>query len=98
MDTSILEAIASVETGLCTKSDLAFDTEHCGRCGGLLLHELCTDLLDDTGRMDFPAWRCVQCGNLVDSVILLNRQRRPQADERHLTKWAMKHRESDSVH
>ena len=98
MYTSMLGATESAGTGLCTKSDLAFDTKHCGRCGGLLLHELCTDLLDDAGRMDFFAWRCVQCGNLVDSVILLNRQLRPQADERQLTKWAMKHQESDSVH
>jgi hypothetical protein len=50
-------------------------TERCWRCGGLMVIEHCFDFLDDTGRLDFPAQRCVQCGELVDPVILMNRRR-----------------------
>ncbi len=35
------------------------------------------DLLDDSGRIHFDAWRCVSCGEVVDSVILGNRRKRP---------------------
>lgn len=37
------------------------------RCGGLLIK---ADLFDDTGHMCRWAWRCVQCGDIVDSLIL----------------------------
>jgi hypothetical protein len=39
---------------------------HCTRCGGLMVTEQFIDL---------PAHRCVQCGEIVDPVILQNRQR-----------------------
>jgi hypothetical protein len=39
---------------------------HCLRCGGLMVTEQL---------MDLPAHRCVQCGEIVDPVILHNRQR-----------------------
>lgn len=39
---------------------------HCSRCGGLMVAELLIDL---------PSHRCVQCGDVVDPVILHNRQR-----------------------
>ncbi len=50
------------------------NTEQCARCGGLLVGEQCTDLLDTNGQMDFPALRCLQCGDVVDMVILHNRR------------------------
>ncbi len=49
-------------------------TVRCSRCGGLLVPEQCFDLLSDNGHLDFPAKRCVQCGDLVDPVILKNRR------------------------
>ena len=51
-------------------------TARCARCGGLMVAEQCFDLLSDTGRLDFLARRCVQCGELVDPVILKNRRLR----------------------
>jgi hypothetical protein len=51
-----------------------FDGSSCTRCGGLMVSTPCLDLSDDTGQFDFDAWRCIQCGDLVDSVILRNRQ------------------------
>ena len=46
----------------------------CSRCGGLMVAEQCFDLLSDSGHLDFLARRCVQCGELVDLVILRNRR------------------------
>ncbi len=37
----------------------------CLRCSGLMVVESC---------VDFPVWRCVQCGEIVDPVILHNRE------------------------
>jgi hypothetical protein len=42
--------------------------------------EHCFDLLDDTGHINFAAQRCVQCGELVDPVILMNRSKRLLGD------------------
>ena len=55
-------------------------TARCLRCGGLLVTEWCFDLLDDSGHLDIPVQRCVQCGERVDPVILRNRRLRPLRD------------------
>lgn len=53
----------------------------CTRCSGLMVDEFCMDLPNGTGELEFLASRCVQCGEVVDPVILKNRsiqqQRRP---------------------
>ena len=46
----------------------------CTRCGGLMVNEFYMDLPDHIGESKSPAKRCVQCGEVVDFVILLNRQ------------------------
>ena len=51
-------------------------TAQCSRCGGLMVVEQCFDFLDDSGHLSFFANRCVQCGELVDPVILENRRLR----------------------
>ena len=43
-------------------------TDHCPRCGGLMVAEWCQDL------SNYSAQRCVQCGELIDPVILENRR------------------------
>jgi hypothetical protein len=55
-------------------------TARCPRCGGLMVAERCVDVLDDTGHINFIAGRCVQCGNLVDPVILHHRRVKPPQD------------------
>lgn len=50
----------------------------CTRCGGLLVNEFYMDVLDGIGELKFPAKRCVQCGEVVDSIILINRQQEQQ--------------------
>jgi DNA-directed RNA polymerase subunit RPC12/RpoP len=43
-------------------------TDRCSRCSGLMVAEWCQDLSDYTGQ------RCLQCGELIDPVILQNRR------------------------
>ena len=45
----------------------------CTRCGGLMVSDFCMDILNSTGVLEFAAKRCVQCGEVVDPVILRNR-------------------------
>ena len=49
-------------------SPLVRSADRCPRCGGLMVHEWGTDPMENAGQ------RCVQCGELVDSVILENRR------------------------
>ena len=45
----------------------------CIRCGGLMVTDFCMDLLFCIGETEFAAQRCVQCGEIVDPVIIRNR-------------------------
>jgi hypothetical protein len=47
-----------------------------------MVGEFCTDLLSSTGELEFLASRCVQCGEVVDPVILLNRMIRGSSPTR----------------
>ena len=51
-------------------------TQKCQRCGGMLVVDHCLDLLSGTGQVEFTALRCVQCGDIIDPVILRHRRRR----------------------
>ncbi len=50
----------------------------CTRCGGLMVNDFCMDVLNNTGESEFAAKRCVQCGEVVDPVILQNRRTRQE--------------------
>ena len=47
--------------------------QSCRRCSGNMDHEMCIDLESDSGHCIFWALRCIQCGDIVDEVILRNR-------------------------
>jgi hypothetical protein len=51
-------------------------TNACPRCGGLLVREPFADLWEDGARPDHAARRCVQCGEIIDPIILRNRSPR----------------------
>ncbi len=61
----------------------------CARCSGLLIREGLFDLFDDTGQMRRWAWRCVQCGDIVDSLILKHRvgENLPDLTMLHRRRW-----------
>ena len=46
----------------------------CPRCGGLLVLTYYQDILEDSGETTIPALRCAICGEIIDPVILANRQ------------------------
>lgn len=69
------EAERSRGRALSTSGD---SSKGCLRCGGLMVGEFCTDLLSSTGELEFLASRCVQCGEVVDPVILQNRKRQKE--------------------
>lgn len=47
------------------------ESSRCGRCGGLMKTEAVFDLVEN--ETEFMAARCLQCGDVVDPVILMNR-------------------------
>ncbi len=56
----------------------------CSRCGGLMVQDYCLDVLGNIGESEFAAKRCVQCGEVVDPVILRNRGTRQEPMTVHL--------------
>jgi RNase P subunit RPR2 len=51
----------------------------CLRCGGLMVNEVSLDLLNSSSELECATKRCVQCGDILDAVILQNRYRRPES-------------------
>lgn len=46
---------------------------NCPRCSGKMVHEDFYGLEDEYAWF-YPGWRCVYCGEIVDTVILSNRK------------------------
>ncbi|MBA3614012.1 MAG: hypothetical protein H0W49_14100 [Nitrospirales bacterium] len=46
---------------------------HCSRCGGRMIEETYIDILSDYEDFQFQAKHCIQCGDVIDPFILLNR-------------------------
>jgi uncharacterized Zn finger protein len=57
---------------------LALIHSSCLRCGGFMVKEVSMDLLNSTGELECVTTRCVQCGDILDPVILRNRSIRQQ--------------------
>ncbi len=53
------------------RQDVNGESFRCGRCGGLMKTESVFDLVEN--EIEFMAARCLQCGDIVDPVILMNR-------------------------
>lgn len=49
------------------------ESRQCPRCQGFLVGDLCYDIDDDQGQRWFSALRCVQCGDVLDPIIMRNR-------------------------
>ncbi len=56
-----------------TTSAVKPESFRCIRCGGFLVDERCMDIGESLGGYWFMAMRCVQCGDIIDEVILRNR-------------------------
>jgi hypothetical protein len=69
-----LEMRTKTEKGSSRVCSTAFSNSTCPRCGGLMVGDFCMDLLKGSERLEVLASRCVQCGEVVDPVILQNRK------------------------
>ncbi len=49
------------------------DVMNCHRCHGLMVRDRAYDLLDTHIHCD--VWRCICCGNMFDTLMLLNKRR-----------------------
>jgi hypothetical protein len=46
----------------------------CERCQGTMVEDHLIDMEDSDGLMWITAWRCINCGHIVDPVMAANRQ------------------------
>lgn len=65
-----MNTMLSETVGLTTKT---FTRQSCTRCSGHMTYEMCIDLESDSGCSTCWVLRCIQCGDMVDEVILRNR-------------------------
>ena len=47
---------------------------HCSRCQGCMVEDYLLDMEESSGPMWLQAWRCMNCGNVFDSVLEQNRR------------------------
>lgn len=65
-----MDAMLSQTAEVTTKNSTG---QSCRRCSGYMANDMCIDLESDSGRSVFWVLRCIQCGDMVDEVILRNR-------------------------
>src|SRR5262245_25140616 len=46
----------------------------CQRCQGCMISDHFMDLLTGSSELDFKGWRCLNCGEITDPVIVHNQQ------------------------
>ena len=65
-----MNTLRSQTTGLTTRKSTR---QSCSRCSGHMVPDVCIDLESDNGYSTCRVLRCIQCGDIVDEVILQNR-------------------------
>ncbi len=75
--TAKAENAASVSSGS-KESSLVYsrmleNEDTCTRCGGFMVSHWCMNVNYDAGGMEILTKRCLQCGEVIDPVILENR-------------------------
>lgn len=55
----------------------------CLRCQNPMVEEVFVDLEADSGPTSFRGWRCIVCGDVLDSIILQHRTERPEPQFSH---------------
>jgi RNase P subunit RPR2 len=67
------EPIPTIKEAPPVKLEQQKDSDACTRCGGLLVSHWCMNVNYDAGGMEILTKRCLQCGEVIDPVILENR-------------------------
>ena len=59
----------------------------CHRCHGYMITDHFMDILNGNGEMDFKGWRCLNCGDITDPVILRHHQLAVSAPPKSKRRW-----------
>ena len=68
------EPIPTIQDAAPVKLEKVEISDSCTRCGGLLVSHWCMNINYDAGGMEILTKRCLQCGEVIDPVILENRR------------------------
>jgi RNase P subunit RPR2 len=68
------ELVPTIKDSTPVKLEKPKSSDACTRCGGLLVSHWCMNVNYDAGGMEILTKRCLQCGEVIDPVILENRQ------------------------
>jgi len=60
----------------------------CQRCQGCMVRDFFLDVMNVSGEMDFNGWRCVNCGNITDPVIVHHRNANGREPARAKRRWS----------
>src|SRR5574341_277486 len=60
----------------------------CQRCRGCMVRDHFMDVLNVSGEMDFEGWRCLNCGDITDPVIVRHHQSPPTVSARPKRRWS----------
>ncbi len=69
----------------------------CRRCHGLTVVDHFIDMQDNGGHLWLCAWRCVNCGDVVEPGILRNRLAKRSLMGRLVDKWKLAHRKPEAI-
>jgi len=50
----------------------------CQRCAGLMQKHILMDHMNESGEVFITAWRCLNCGEVLDPMIMQNRKFMPE--------------------
>jgi RNase P subunit RPR2 len=59
----------------------------CQRCQGYLITDHFMDILNVSDEMNFTGWRCLNCGDITDPVIVRHQQAAPSAPAKSKRRW-----------
>jgi ribosomal protein S27AE len=80
MQTLTLQAIRNEYPDVYPRIVEKLNQHYCSRCGGMMVEETCMDIFSDYEGFQFKAQHCIQCGELIDPFILLNRLKAQSGD------------------
>lgn len=59
----------------------------CQRCRGCMVRDYFIDALHVSGEMQFAGWRCVNCGGIIDPVIVRHQQPSVRVPHKSKRRW-----------
>lgn len=92
MQTFTLEAIRTQYPNVFPSLVKQLQQPYCSRCGGTMVEETCMDIFSDYEDFQFQAQHCIQCGDVIDPFILLNRMKLHSAEAPEMISFSRKDR------